>query len=174
MYPEKDTIERERVEWVFGLTGGELSDAPLRYVEIRVTPRNANFPPRVCCSRPDIDVRRGWAPYWYEGVPDYSEIKEHTHNGSFLTIVNDSGSYGTAQLPRVIYAHGRRWRRVASYASSGEHDCPEGRDVTVGSEMRDGEIPPELCPLCEAERGELHGCIYLGDGWQEVVYYSRG
>ena len=162
MYPDYTSqeakIEREQVEWVFGLTGGELADRPMRYAYRE----SANYSTG---KMEPHEYRRAWARYSYEGTPEYSEIEPHTRNGSFLTMVWDSGAYGSHQPPTIMHAQGKRWRKVASYTSSGETECP-GVDC-------EEPIPADGCPLCEGSADEGHGMIYLGEGWCEVVYYSR-
>lgn len=149
MYPEIDRNEREQIEWVFGLTGGELNDKPLRYANL------------VCCMK-HPEYERHWAPYFYDGVPEYARRIEYKLGGSFMTVVH-CALYGS-EMPRVIYAGGKRWRKIATYTSSGETECP-GKDF---------DSPSRPCPLCEAREGEEHGMIYIGEGWAEVVYRARG
>jgi len=51
--------------------------------------------------------------------------------------------------PETVWdAEGREWRRVASYTSSGEAECPLS-NKPVGEQ--DEGAP---CPLCEADAGE--------------------
>jgi hypothetical protein len=55
-------LERKRVQWVFGLTGGELADEPWQ-----------------------------GHPYWYEGIPDYLENPKdlYTSDVEYRTLVTD-------------------------------------------------------------------------------------
>ena len=182
MFPIFDPIERQRVEWVHGLTGGELADHPLRILD---TAGRGRF----------------WARYWYDGAPEWSN--EHAYDsgrrgwrGSWRTLVWNSGSYGDFLPPASFRdSSGRRWRKVRSYNSGAECECPvpenhPGRVTRAEAKLTDKlaeDSPlrrmraPTLrpytarraeCPLCEARVGEDHGYIYLGEGWLEAVYYS--
>lgn len=69
--------------------------------------------------------------------------------------------------PETVWdAEGREWRRVASYTSSGEAECPLS-NKPVGEQ--DEGAP---CPLCEADAGERHDMVYIGDGWSEIISCS--
>lgn len=129
--------EREQVQEVFGLTGGELADEPW-------TPTS------------DEDAHTTYN-YWYEGTPDYAE-RDFDVFSSYRTVV-ESELFG--KLPDVLTDEQGTWRRVTSFRTSGETECP-GRDPEVAAVM---DLP---CPLCEED--ETHGFIYLGDGWAEIVY----
>jgi hypothetical protein len=147
-YPEMDPMEREQVEWVFGLTGGELETKPLRLAE-----------------RLDKEwIRRHWARYWYEGVPDYVSRETWATKGEYLTIVSQ---LLCATAPDHFWARGRLWRLVKQFANSGETECP-GRDDGDGVVVL--EEDGEECRFCCETHGEQHGYIYLGDGWAESVY----
>jgi hypothetical protein len=150
MYPVEDANEKRQIEEVFGLTGGELADAPLRYA-YHVEPGGPG----------DEPVKRRWARYFYDGRPAYEERRAQ-ESGSFITIVACE-LFGT--MPRVIQARGKRWRKVASYTVSGETECPGKAAEDVVTAVR--------CSYCEADVGEEHGMIYIGDGWSEVVYRAR-
>lgn len=162
MYPVNDKDERAQVERVFSLTRGELADAPLRYFR----------PEGVCMTGAGnpLPARRCWARYWYEGTPDWPRITR----GSYITIVACE-LYGS--LPSRIQAHGRKWRKVARYASSGEAECPgrldNGSDEALRVDASDCAADSGHCYYCEEKIGEPHGFIYLGDGWGETIYYSR-
>lgn len=159
--PVDDKAERSQVEEVFGLTGGELADAPLRYFGATDVGPN----------RDPLPTHRWWARYWYEGRPDYLPT---SHRGSWITLV-ECELYGS--LPSRIQAHGRKWRKIARYASSGETECPgrmdNGSDDLLKVDESDCADDSECCTYCDEEIGEPHGYIYLGDGWGETIYYSR-
>jgi hypothetical protein len=138
--------EREQVEWVFGLTGGELDDDPLKWT--------------------DEDGReRAWA-YHYDGVPEWCEREDfpdrYANGVDYFTLVEIGCSYGSG-APETIRFDGKLYVRVHQYVHSGETDCPRG-PCGEGQET----VEEELCYLCEAERGEAHGCIYVGDGCESV------
>lgn len=142
-------IERESVEWVFALTGGELEDKPWRFASVD---KNG-------------ELERHWAWYWYEGQPEYLK-QDYSH------------TYRTAVLwwepPKKIRSHGREWRLVGLYRSSGETECP-ARGCDEGVEVLEKQCDGgNVCPLCEEDVGETHGYIYLGDGWCEAVYRTKG
>jgi len=144
-------IERERVEQVFGLTGGELEDEPWVVIETS-TP-----------SDPNNHTVSGQAQYifWFEGIPDYLAKRDYPdfYDVSYRTIVQDC-SWGLP--PEVIEDEDGKWYRVAHFTSSGETACS-----WEGCEDADEHLP---CPLCEGTEEDGHGQIYLGEGWAEVIY----
>ena len=153
MYPIVDTKEKMEVQEVFGLTGGELEDRPLRFLGEKRWQSDGSG---------TGEWSRRWARYWYTGSPDYAPKIERRWRGDVMTIVTCE-LFGT--LPTKIFAKGKRWRKVARFASSGEVECPWKDTDPVGDE--DGP-----CNLCDAIGG-AHGYIYLGDGWSESVYVAR-
>lgn len=156
-YPTRDEKERTEVEWVMGLTGGELEDKPLRFLEVRkVLPWQ---PGEFKDWKPQIEFHRWWRPYWYTGSPDYAREIDRRWRGEVMTIVSDE-TFG--MLPRKIIARGKVWRKVARFASSGECECPNGQGEAIGAEG---------CTFCEEKI--THGYLYLGDGWGESVYVAR-
>lgn len=153
MYPIKDEREKQQIEVVFGLTGGELNDAPLRYAYGK---RSADVAPP--------QFRRGWARYFYDGVPDY-DSRQRKHGGDYITIV---ACEVFGQMPRKIQARGRTWIKVARYGHSGEAECSE-----FGSSVRESQTDDHgRCILCDEE--DVHGHVYLGDGYAEIVYKAKG
>jgi len=138
-----DQNERAQVEQVFALTGGELNDQPFQAWS---------------------DASRDGAPlsfaYNYDGAPEYSDLPDR-YETEYITIVSDC-LFGSES--DVLYqANGVRWIKVASFRSSGETECPCKQGDCDGDDDRP-------CPLCEAQQGEAHGYVYLGDGWCETVY----
>jgi hypothetical protein len=174
------------VEWVFGLTGGELESKPLRYAykwtEMEYRPNERDHFPIV------TKLRRKWARYWYEGASEYMELGRQRYRGSYTTLVWDSGSYGDHLPPRTIVVKGERWRKVASFASSGEAACPVPKyhpGKVTRADAKLGQANPcassrsyrpkarhAHCLLCGERLGGEHGYLYLGEGWMEVVYYK--
>ncbi len=129
--PRKHDPEREQVEWVFGLTGGELND----------------------------EAWGGFA-YNYDEVPDYVRRDYpdlYDGNVSYRTVV---GYFVYGSPPEELIDDEGIWERRATYASSGETECPLSPD----------RVEDARCPLCDSEPGDPHAYIYVGDGWAEVVY----
>lgn len=145
-------IERQQVEYVFGLTGGELESKPLAFVDS------------------DGDSH-SWL-YHYDGFPEWATedyLDKYENGVSYLTLISIDACYGSDAPDRLTLADGTVWAKVADYTHSGETECPLGScgdNEAVGEETTEGL---ERCPLCEAEKGEEHGCIYLGPG-VETVY----
>lgn len=169
-------IERESVEAVFSLTGGELESKP--------------WEPWIPAHALDADdllriAGHGFGPesnqtifrYWYEGVPDYVGRNEFPdiHDAEFRTVVTQRLYESSVLLENGSLRDGAEWKRVRVFESSGETRCPGARE---GYDDDDADGPPEGknvvgsdgCPYCEEKPGEKHGYIYLGDGWAEVVY----
>ena len=132
-------IERQQIEAVFGLTGGELAD-----------------------DRWDVGDQTGTArayAYWYEGPPEWA-AHEFTdrYDVDYRTLICCCLFGGP---PEVLGDDEGAWSRVASYASSGETECPWRGAANCAAEGP--------CALCGGDE-EDHGHVYLGDGWCEVVY----
>jgi hypothetical protein len=147
----EEQIERQQVEEVFLLTGGELEDRPLEF-------------------RDEDGNDRKWR-YHYDGLPEYAneDFPDRHENGVYYcTLVEIGCDYGSSAPERMTFADGDVWSKVESYANSGERECslgPSGMGETVG----EGETEEmDRCPLCEADKGEEHGYIYLGPGCETV------
>lgn len=147
-------IEREQIEWVFGLTGGELRFEPWTY---------------------EVGGKESRFPYWYEGVPDYAsgDFSDQYDSGVEYRTVVTQALYGAPPERIESGSEGQiedaGWLLQRMYHSSGETECPgrDDGDGTVTEEHTDGG---DRCVLCEELLGEQHGYIYLGDGWVEAVY----
>jgi hypothetical protein len=151
-----EEIERERIEWVYGLTGGELADTPWR-----------GFAGDESHER-DVEPVAITRAYWYEGIPDYCERSERerwTYDTRAVTLITWGGGY----LPypkKWIADESGIWVKVACYTNSGETECP-GRHEDEGPKVRPEQCGEDgWCLLCE-EREE-HGYIYLGEGYEAI------
>lgn len=146
MTAEEDDSERQQVEWVFGLTGGELDDKPWN----------------------------GFA-YNFDGVPEWASTNFiDRFDRQYHTVI---GYFLFSEPPAAIVDDEGIWRLQAEFASSGETRCPiaddDGQDedhIYVRREQGSGSPSIERCYLCDEQRGDEHGYIYLGDGWGEAVY----
>jgi len=155
---EEDT--RGQIEQVFGLTGGELGAKS--WILIKAVPPSAPF---------EMDgVEEVGFTYWFEGIPDYLGRREFPdqYDAIYRTVVVEAYA-----LKEITDDGGVTWRRMASYASSGETECPS-KDQIVGeedwrAEMSSFEVDSE-CSLCGAKLGDPHGMIYIGDEWRENIY----
>lgn len=153
---DEKEIEREQVSWVFGLTGGELGSESLKF----------KGPGAVTGQ----ELEYGWL-YHYDGPPEWATSDFDTHDyfdAQYCTLVEFGCSYGSAAPELMIFPDGETWYRVAQFTHSGECECPEGLsgwNEKVGEGRTEGM---ERCLLCEADKGEEHGYIYLGDGCESV------
>lgn len=136
--------ERAQVEQVFGLTGGELSDTVWEAREVGGSERVWTF------------------HYFYESTPEYAERELDWTAHDFRTVVRDI-VFGAP--PEQLEG----WTKVATFGSSGEVECP-GRSEEPNIVRADQSPEGRGCYYCEAEVGEPHGYIYIGDGWAEIVY----
>lgn len=149
----EEQIERQSVEEVFRLTGGELDDHKMTFID------------------PDGKTR-SWK-YHYDGVPDYatSDFKPLLYENGYtwFTLVDVGVEYGYRAPEWLKFPDGSLALRVATYDNSGETECPIDNDgdheAKVGAGSTEGM---ELCPLCEEKAGEDHGHIYLGPGAEHV------
>ena len=154
----EEEIERQQIECVFCLDGGELHEA------------NAEFP----------DEWDGVIAYWYEGPPDYAtEFKDcdrvdcpvcngEGRDDNDEDCVNCDG-YGhldyTVRTAIIQALWGfpeppKGYEQIGSFTTSGEADC-----WRCGAGTGNEETHREGCPLCEGD-----GLIYIGDGYAEVIY----
>lgn len=154
MTPEECAIEKQCVEFVFGLTGGELSDKPLEYVAPPEEPK------RTASETLSFTYHFDGVPEW--ATTDYPDV--YNNHVEYFTVVQDC-LWGLP--PETITVAGKLYTRANDYRSSGETECP-----CVGCDEE--PYPDKVCPLCERAVGEEHGHIYLGDGWCEVVYRHDG
>jgi hypothetical protein len=155
--------EREQIEQVFSLTGGELMDVAWvpQYMNGRVS--HQYLTPVVFT-------------YWYQDVPEYVErsYSDPIRPGGIYRTVVRNEMFG--MVPETVTDDEGTWKVVARYSTSGECECPYQHDD-------DPPVPTKEhpCPLCAADgspawqspsntdAGE-HGVIYIGEGWAEIVY----
>jgi len=135
-------IEREQVEWVFHLTGGELEDEPW-----------------------------SGQKYWYEGVPDYigDAFTNDPEDTVYRTIVMQA-LY--ANVPEELDSEEGMYTFTGkAETSSGETECPHRDDADNGKLVVSGQCGDDgRCELCHELKGDHHKYIYLGDGWTEAVF----
>jgi len=144
-------IEREQVEWVFGLTGGELDDKPWQVSTMRPPAQNSEL--------------LSYA-YTYEGTPSYSDLaKDYGHQ--YRTVVGEFLFDNPS--PELFDKDGQRYTLVEQHKSSGEAECPY-RQLDPSCDEDEEELKARPCELCEAQEGEGHSYVYLGEGWCEAVY----
>jgi hypothetical protein len=175
-------IERQCVEYVFSLTGGELDDKP-----------------RVVYDDPACTDERTFR-YTYDGAPEYDSAHARDFDHTYMTVVSCC-AHGSE--PEALYEAGTRWTKVATFSSSGETECPcaqdreegtfEGEDHegsesgsesgaegsesgaeegTFEGEDHEGSEDGTWCPLCETDASDDNHYIYIGDGWAETVYVA--
>lgn len=150
--PEPEGNEREQVQQVFGLTGGELMDVEWE------------------THLPHVETHSVTFTYWYHGVPEYvSESLQFPISQTYRTVC-ESELYG--MVPERVTDDEGTWKVVARYSTSGEVECP-----CRNSDNPDAVSVDNPCPLCGADGTDaypitepVHGYIYIGDGWAEIVY----
>lgn len=157
-------IEREQIEWVFVLTGGELADKPWR----------GSYLSRF----------GGWAHcvhhYWYDDTPEYAEreLKNAEHwNAEFITLITWGGGFLDAP-PAFVRRNRIHYKLVATYTNSGETECPQcqrdDRETTpLTRRERNWSNGQWECSLCEEylEPDRTHpkrSFIYIGEGYEAV------
>jgi hypothetical protein len=134
---------KEKIEWVFGLLGGELASEPW-----------------------DGHL------HWYEGAPEYI-AGQYSNTVNYRTVIMDCATtpaplhvenwklYSTFSNSGEVECPGR-WM--------GDGRVIERDTVEV---PKDPSGAYRVCPYCEGIIGMKHGMIYLGDGWLEAVYYEE-
>lgn len=136
--------ERSQVEVVFGLTGGELCEGAWQATE--------------------RDSETVWTfHHYYEFPPEYAERDFDSTAHSFRTVVR-SNMFG--EPPEQLAG----WTKVATFGNSGEAECPGQHEETNLVRAEQCAEGSDRCFYCEAQVGEAHGYVYIGDGWAEVVY----
>lgn len=186
-------IERERVEQVFGLTGGELSDEPWVYWTQQES--DVDGKPLYGPESGHVGLWEGHAVeshrdgfmewsgrYWYDGAPEYAERELQETLGFYATVQTLVNPGGILSAPhRELYDGEGVWRLVETFSNSGEASCPfkdwdPARNTGVTSNDRvvtqaeaDG-YDGESCPMCEEKVGDEHGYIYFGVCSYEAVY----
>lgn len=166
---DEASVEREKAEWVFGLTGGELADSPL---EATVSYYDAS------------GTHPATLHYWYEGAPGYLGRSDLRGADSWdcLTTLTFGGGYLPHAYPWLVTDAGA-YMLLGTFNNSGETECPGHNAPDVP-----GVLPEQCgdgieCVLCEATciatlegyrqaqaRGEdgTHGHIYIGEGYEAV------
>lgn len=140
--------ERAQVEYVFGLTGGELDDSP--------------------CVLKDADGKAWHTAYHYDGAPEYATEYTKDYDSEYFTLVREC-LWGAP--PEILFdENGSKFERVEIFGHSGETECP-GQHEDEGDKVADAHcLQGDRCVMCGEPKGESHGYIYLGDGWAEIVY----
>lgn len=155
---ERD-FERQQIEEVFGLTGGELNNKPLNFRAAGVITGNM------------LDF--SWR-YHYDGFPEWAEQDfSHPYDSEFFTLVEIGVSYQSSAPESITFEDGKTWVRVRQYTHSGECDCPlgpNGNNETVGEDSTEGL---QECPLCEEKKGKKHTYIYTGTGVESVYKHTE-
>jgi hypothetical protein len=137
-------VARQQIEWVFGLTGGELSAGPWA----------------------------GYA-YWYEGLPSYAaqDYPDRFKEGVEYRTVIHSGLFSAPPTTLDGFAFVQSFSSSGECECPGQSEDGDSEDdgdsVVCVTHCADGET---TCALCGESLGESHGYIYLGDGECEAVY----
>jgi hypothetical protein len=133
-----------QIEWVFGLSGGELEEEPW-----------------------------GDWQHWYMGVPEYAGPEHTDPTVEYRTAILDC-SYSQPPekldgwaLDTIYHSSGETecpggWMGDGLVNRNSAVCVPDNR----GGKYR-------VCPYCEAREGTKHGMIYIGDGWVEAVYSRK-
>lgn len=164
----EEQIERQQVEQVFGLTGGELETEPWMYWTQTEDSSDGDPLWAKTDRMHELGMMEWTGRYWYEGPPEYVERELQRSLGFFSTLRTLVNPGGMMSAPyRELYDGQGIWKLVARYDSSGEAECPmrqmDGPDRIVSAD-------DERCELCDEDAGETHGYIYLGVCSYEAVY----
>jgi len=108
---EKRDTEREEIEWVFGLTGGELADKPW-----------------------------AGHKYWYEGVPDYAgeDFADDEEGTQYRTVVC---CYACSNPPDELGDEEGTYKLAKVYSNSGETTCPGHSDQDNAGRVTEEQCP---------------------------------
>ena len=139
-----DPIERQRLECIFTLGGGELH-----------TP-HADFP----------DPWDNLAPGWYEGAPDYYSNPDAPswECRTLLGWVQGPSEIDGWRLLETFMTSGEAECWFCGHGT--DWDGSDEQDKAPADTCTGYRGNPE-CKLCEGS-----GYVYLGDGWYEAIYVS--
>jgi hypothetical protein len=155
VYLDEEAREDEQVEYVFGLTGGELA----------------------------YESFAGYK-YNYEGIPDYAGHDFPDRYGvhmQYHTVIVTGGGFLPNPAETLTDEDGVEWTLEQTYMSSGETDCPDcgagGNGIEWWAEQFEDEHgrppgPEDECGLCETRYKDMPGLIYIG-GCYEAVYSHK-
>jgi hypothetical protein len=157
VYQNEADREKEQVENVFGLGGGELGVGGAESLE--------SF---------------GGYLYNYEGAPEYAAREIEEPDYQYHTVIVTGG--GLLSPPdKTVEDNGVTWELVEHFLSSGEADCwicgAGGNGVEWWAEEFEKEhgrppTPEDECGLCEYKFKDMPGYTYIGEGY-EAVYRVR-
>lgn len=182
-------IRREVIEELSG-EHGNLNDEPWKmHVLTQNEPPTYGSPP----VQPDFVVPDGgvlWIEYrdhqrvfTMDYAPEYlqsdleRELEDSDDSPEFVTVFNAGeteylADAETGDLYRLVRS-GRLGEKQCPYADWDPAEREDVRDREVSeSDTWFGEHPGKLCRLCEAEIGEKHGYLYLGEEAEEAVYWK--
>lgn len=173
MTKNEEAIERQQVEEVFGLTGGELEDEP--WICWTQMESEVDGEP-LYGKNEEFHAQSFWEwkeRYWYEGPPEYVEREmQRQFPGTLRTLVNPGGIITAPH--RELYDGQGIWKLRETFNNSGEAECPaRSYDFEARTDVEHGKIgivKGERCPLCDEQEGDEHGYIYLGVCSYEAVY----
>jgi len=155
VYKSEAEQERQQVEDVFLLGGGELEDESFAGYQ-----------------------------YNYSGVPDYasSDFPGVYDSGDdqhqYHTVIVTGGGYLPNPKKTLTDKDGVTWELVKTYTSSGETDCGvcgRGTDAfETGFQEAYGRRagPGDECGLCETKYEDMPGYVFVGEGY-EAVYRTH-
>jgi hypothetical protein len=149
VYGSEAEREREEVENVFRLGGGELED----------------------------DAWGGYA-YNYEGAPEYAEEirPDQDLDYQYHTVIVTGGGFLPSPKKKLLVDN-VEWELVETFMSSGETECiicgAGGNGIEWWAEQFEKQhgVPPkadDMCGLCETEMEDMPGYVYVGDSYEAV------
>lgn len=169
----EQVLERERVEWVFGLTGGELDADPSWTVW---EPHDYERLGLDMITRPvgPGDLAEITYRYSYDGAPDEAQ----DYDNQYRTILCYGGGFLPYPAPWMADGEGI-WVLVQTFTSSGEAECPgqheDAGNIVRRDQARLSEDYPQRegprraeCVLCAERIGSKHGHIGIGEGYEAV------
>ena len=148
VYTDEAALEKEQIENVFGLGGGEL----------------------------EHESFAGYK-YNYEGPPDYAEEIDDDFNYQYRTVIVSGGGH-LPPPDKTLEHEGVTWELVDHFMSSGESDCwvcgagGNGKEWWAEEFEKQHGRPPtpeDECGLCEYKFADMPGSTHIGEGY-EVVY----
>lgn len=102
--------------------------------------------------------------YWYDGIPGFAKEDLGRDKDGYERRTALLEAMFSPAPERLTEDDGTDWTLVRTYGLGAERECPSHGETHEG---------PERCPLCEADAGEAHGMIYIGECWLEAIYERK-
>jgi hypothetical protein len=124
---------------------------------------------------PQGDSSNEWLWMGYPPEHMQRQLEKRYPDSDFITLYTDGGGFQSAADPAFVVDDKQLYQLVYDSAHGAEVECPfmhwnhehreDERDrVVTDDDTLWGEYPHKNCRFCEADIGEAHGYVYVGEG----------